>query len=141
MCIIVNTDPSNKPGKHWLALYVDQNRNAEFFDSYGFGLEHYSFVKDFLIRNEVSLSKCNTRQLQGSLSSTCGQFCLYFLFWRCRDLPFEKIMSSFAQSTDTNDIFVTSFVNTVTGENTNAYDVDYILSQCCRNFVPMADLF
>lgn len=141
MCIIVNTDPSYKPGRHWLALYIDQNRNLEFFDSYGFDVEKYSFVKNFLIRNEMNLSKWNTRQLQGSLSSTCGQFCLYFLFWRSRDIPFEKIMSSFGQSTDTNDIFVTSFVNSVTGASTNAYDVEYILNQCCRNFVPLINLF
>jgi hypothetical protein len=32
---IVNTDPSYKSGAHWLAVYFDENRTVEFFDSYG----------------------------------------------------------------------------------------------------------
>jgi hypothetical protein len=24
-CYIINTDPRNKPGQHWLALYVNKN--------------------------------------------------------------------------------------------------------------------
>lgn len=28
---IINTDPSNKPGQHWLAIYVNANRRGFFF--------------------------------------------------------------------------------------------------------------
>ena len=32
---IVNTDPSSKPGKHWVAFYFTRPEQGEFFDSYG----------------------------------------------------------------------------------------------------------
>ncbi|MEQ2301665.1 hypothetical protein AMECASPLE_038394 [Ameca splendens] len=32
---IVNTHPSHMPGEHWLALTLDENGEASFFDSYG----------------------------------------------------------------------------------------------------------
>ncbi|KAK3704916.1 hypothetical protein QZH41_005383, partial [Actinostola sp. cb2023] len=33
--LIVNTDPSDRPGTHWVAMYWDNEGRAEFFDSYG----------------------------------------------------------------------------------------------------------
>jgi hypothetical protein len=141
LCIIVNTDPSYKPGTHWLALYIDEKCKVEFFDSYGRTVDKYPFIKKFIERNNAQLIKANTHQLQGSLSSTCGQFCLYFLLWRCRGISFEKIMSSFSNSVDANDILVTAFVNSITGQNTSAYDVNYILNQCCKSFLPIHKFF
>ena len=32
--IICNTDPSNKPGEHWVLFFFNQN-NVDFFDSLG----------------------------------------------------------------------------------------------------------
>ena len=32
---VVNTDPSDLPGTHWVAFYFDMNGKGEFFDSYG----------------------------------------------------------------------------------------------------------
>jgi len=34
-CLIINTDPSEKPGEHWVAIYFDARGNAEYFDSFG----------------------------------------------------------------------------------------------------------
>ena len=32
---VANTNPQEKPGKHWVAFYIDQDRNGEYFHSYG----------------------------------------------------------------------------------------------------------
>ena len=32
---VVNTDPSTAPGGHWVAMFFNNPRSAEFFDSYG----------------------------------------------------------------------------------------------------------
>ena len=32
---VINSDPSNKPGEHWVAVYFDKNGKGEYFDSYG----------------------------------------------------------------------------------------------------------
>jgi len=33
--VIFNTDPHNKSGEHWIALFADLNKGVYFFDSYG----------------------------------------------------------------------------------------------------------
>src|SRR5438128_1093615 len=43
---IINSDPSNKPGQHWLAVYKESQDGAlEFFDSYGQHPSNYSFPR------------------------------------------------------------------------------------------------
>ena len=32
--LIANTDPNNKPGQHWVAMFLEEGKE-EFFDSYG----------------------------------------------------------------------------------------------------------
>jgi hypothetical protein len=38
--LVCNTDPSIKPGKHWVAIFVDLNGRGEYFDSFGQKLRH-----------------------------------------------------------------------------------------------------
>ena len=41
--LVVNTDPSDKPGTHWIAFFASAEPNAaplEMFDSYGLSPEH-----------------------------------------------------------------------------------------------------
>ena len=37
--MVVNLDPSTKPGSHWVAIYVSEFNVSEYFDSYGFPLQ------------------------------------------------------------------------------------------------------
>ena len=32
---VCNTDPSDRPGTHWIVVYVDDKRKADYFDSFG----------------------------------------------------------------------------------------------------------
>ena len=34
-CLVINTDKSGKPGKHWVAMHIKNSWTAEFFDSFG----------------------------------------------------------------------------------------------------------
>ena len=49
---VVNTDPMELPGAHWLAIYFEEQMKGEFFDSYG---KHPILYKkhflDFMNRN------------------------------------------------------------------------------------------
>ena len=38
---VINSDPSSKPGEHWVAVYFDKRSRGEYFDSYGLPL-HWS---------------------------------------------------------------------------------------------------
>ena len=44
---VANTDPSSKPGMHWVAFYFPSEGEGEFFDSYGRSPEYYKSFKNF----------------------------------------------------------------------------------------------
>ena len=69
---VVNTDPSNEPGRHWCSIFINQHGTGEFFDSYGNHPSHYgkAFV-DFLNRH-CKRWTYNNVGLQGPFSATCG---------------------------------------------------------------------
>ena len=57
--IICNTDPSTKPGKHWV-LFFFHNDTVDFFDSLGNDMKYYgdefiNFAKRFSSKYQISL--------------------------------------------------------------------------------------
>jgi len=87
-CFVANTDPANKPGEHWVAYWFDSADSCEFFDSYGLSPKDYGLP--------ISCTSFNTQLLQSLTSSVCGQFCIYYLFYRSRGLPLPQILNSFS---------------------------------------------
>jgi len=83
-CFIVNTDPHDKSGKHWLAFYYDSaKRVLEYFDSFGFPLKQHSFVNSTLSGRNMKIVPVNVHgNLQAFTSSTCGYYCMLYLHWR-----------------------------------------------------------
>src|SRR6185437_2682600 len=73
--IVFNTDPSFKPGKHWVAAFV-QYPYGHYFDSYG--LPPSPIFRTFMDRNCKSW-KYNTLGLQKFGSDECGHYCVYFI--------------------------------------------------------------
>ena len=56
--MVVNLDPSTKPGSHWVAIYVSEFNVSEYFDSYGFPPQIPS-IKKFLSRFPTKKYKKN----------------------------------------------------------------------------------
>ena len=70
---VVNTDPIELLGTHWIAIYFNQQMKEEFSDSYRKYLIHYNeYFLDFMNRNAVEWEH-NKIQLQSDLSTVCGQ--------------------------------------------------------------------
>ena len=110
--IVANTDKSTESGTHWLAYFFPEKGRGEFFDSYGhFPLYYNEQLNDFLIDNSCSY-KCNTETLQSSLSSVCGEFCIYFIAHRARGYSMSKIVNTFGSDKIKNDNKVFTFVKT-----------------------------
>ena len=105
---VVNTDPSDKPGQHWVAIYISQNGEGEYFDSYG-QKPSLPQVKSFLKKN-ASSTDYSHRSLQGPLSAVCGQYTIFFLLHRCRGLSMTKITRLFSSDKFDNDIAVNDFI-------------------------------
>lgn len=92
--IIVNTDDRNKPGMHWIAIFIDRLGNGEFFDSYGLPPwvdSHISFMK------RCKRWRYNRIALQSLTSSVCGHYCMLFLDARSRGISMNKFLKQIKQ--------------------------------------------
>ena len=107
--VAFNTDPSSKPGRHWIGLFVDLNeRTIEFFDSYAVCPPPEEIQK--LIRHISSFSKelpsdtlnkkggeftvlCNNVRHQQA-NSECGVYVMNFITERLRGHSFNSIMKT-----------------------------------------------
>jgi hypothetical protein len=83
--IVTNTDPSHLPGTHWLTIYINENKTAFYFVSYGF-MPNITNVLNFL--NNFNW-KFNTKQMQSLTSLLCGHYATLFLLYMSGDMEFE----------------------------------------------------
>ena len=83
-CLIMNTDPKDQPGTHWLALYAPSARSIELFDSFGFFPSMYSL--DFVDRLHSSYS------FQSPSTSVCGYYCIVYIYLRSHNYSLYEIV-------------------------------------------------
>jgi len=107
---IVNTQPIAEPGEHWIAIYFDENKNGECFDSYGLPPQVYG-LDAFMDRNSKRWTY-NQKTLQSLFSATCGHYCIYFILFRSRGHSMQSITSRFSKNLTENDRKITRFVRT-----------------------------
>lgn len=81
--IICNTDKSNQPGEHWIAIYISTQRTAEFFDSFGFSPYYNKYFMNFLESNSNKILY-NSKMIQSIFSNKCGYFAALFLYFRSK---------------------------------------------------------
>jgi len=107
-CFIANTDPSNKPGQHWISVYFDEEGIPYFFDSYGMkpSGKFESYLKNFN-KNIV----INQERLQGPLSSTCGHYSLFYLFYFCINNNDKGYFKVFDENYHENDHKIVDIVD------------------------------
>ncbi len=74
---VINTDDSQLPGTHWVAVYFPQVDCVEYFDSYGLPPLEDNII-DFMRRN-AQTTRFNNVKLPGADSTACGQYCVHFL--------------------------------------------------------------
>lgn len=108
---IVNTDPSYKPGQHWVAIYFPKNKPAEYFCPAG-QPPIKPFIT-FLNRNSVSYI-CNKKRIQSEFSILCGLFCCIFIYFRCKNITFKNFLNLFDYSNlFLNDLLVLSMFKNI----------------------------
>ena len=107
ICFILNTDPSNMPGKHWIVLYMSPI--PEYFDSTGMSPSFYQKdFENFLICNGPSYL-WNARTLQRRGSNVCGHYCLYYINKRCQGYSMSEIVNNFSENQRINDHMVKKY--------------------------------
>lgn len=126
-CFIANTDPSWMPGTHWVAVFVENNANIEYFDSYG-RRPMSPQMKEFC----GTSYQHNLYAVQSIFSTLCGYFCIYYLVNRCRGNSFSNIMYNFNLNNAVfNENLVKRFVKVypkVCAKNTR-----YFIKQICKS--------
>jgi len=102
--LVCNTDPSDEPGRHWVAICVREGR-GECFDS--FGRAPNAIFARYL--NCVYWT-FNDRRLQSIVSRFCGHYCIYYCMLSSRGIDMRRIVSSLTSDTGLNDVLLHGFV-------------------------------
>jgi hypothetical protein len=103
---IINSDPAELPGEHWICVFFPRKSHPEFFDSLGRNPSSYSAaITDFMGDEYVY----NSVKFQPQDSATCGLYCLYFLYHRIRNNSYIDIICRFSGDLQHNDSIVIDF--------------------------------
>lgn len=104
--VVFNTDPHNKPGQHWMSLYMDlSGGNLDgipaiyFFDSYG--LKPCSRVQKLIDKVQSQGKKYNNpikffyndKKYQNK-DAQCGMYSIHFIKEMIKGLPFQRFLRS-----------------------------------------------
>mgnify|MGYP001792388432 CR=1 FL=1 len=88
---IVNTDPKDQPGRHWIALWTEGDA-CEKMDSYGLPIQYYNSVPlERWLATHWHWMDTNRQSLQSLHSATCGHYALKY----CVDKSQGKTLRDF----------------------------------------------
>lgn len=90
LSITFNTDTHKKPGKHWVACFIDNvGKTVEYFDS--LGKEPNKYIREFLFNFEENYTfKINKIAFQDK-SNLCGLYACWFTINKLEGKTFEQI--------------------------------------------------
>ena len=96
--VIFNTDPHDKDGAHWVALYINiKRKEIYYFDSYGDRISKFinRFAKNKIIKQGAALGMAfkfiKNKKRHQYRASECGMYCLYFIIQMLTTTqPFEE---------------------------------------------------
>lgn len=125
-CFILNTDPANAPGQHWLAFfYNSRTHKLEYFDSFGLPLSMYTHVNTSLSACRLIdiLVRVNSSHMLQSLASTvCGHYAVAFIHWRAAHKlssadSFVKLLSHSHSNALTRDKYIVKHLHTLASKH------------------------
>ena len=105
--VIQNIDDGK--GVHWIAYYVHNVNEFEYFDSYGIDLNIYYKVQ----RPRGRMVRENCTVLQSASSYVCGNYCILYVYSRAIGISYEQFLKQFNHSGRHNDNIVRRFVNNI----------------------------
>lgn len=91
--MVINTDSSDEPGSHWIAVFQEIPGTLEIFDSFGRDLHFYGPMMAHLANGKRVISQ--TLQYQSNLSTVCGQHCMFFMLRRSMRELYARISHLF----------------------------------------------
>ena len=126
---ICNIDEIRQPGRHWVCLYFPKKKPNEYYDSFGFP-PHKDFLK--LLGKAF---KCNNHFHQYPLSTSCGQFCMFYILQRISSSSMEEVLKLFdKKELMVNEMLVKKTMKDEFNFVSPVFDSSYIRSQICKSF-------
>lgn len=108
---ITNTEPSTRPGQHWVAFVIWTPREIEFFDSYGMTPGFYSSALQEYFDRFDRRRPLNRKDVQSIDTAVCGQWCLYWLWHRLVvGKTTSSLLRAFREHFFQNDLKMARFV-------------------------------
>ena len=89
---IVNQDTSEKVGSHWIAMFLLDGHMSEYFDP--LGKEPDLDFKRYMTLQSQSY-QFNEKRCQNYSSNLCGQYCLFYCYFRARGYSMTDILDMF----------------------------------------------
>jgi len=109
--LIINTDTVNLRGKHWVAVYINRNRVAEYFDSLNQPPLHD--ISIWMNRFSWTRKKVTSFPLQSNRSLMCGGYVLYFVNERPLKSDYKSVIRLFSRNCAKNDVILNNYMNSV----------------------------
>jgi hypothetical protein len=108
--VIENTDPDDRPGTHWVALYIDANSRGEYYDPKG----RPPFLRAYLnfMNKHCTSWTYNTIRVQEEGSTVCEHNCIFYLIHKRRKIHrrcYENIETSERSHRHSQDFCVSSY--------------------------------
>ena len=105
---IVNDEISSAAGSHWIIVFFDE-KQAVFFDSFAKTPNTYGL--DGKLKNIGKKFSQLQFPLQSSLSTLCGEYCIFFSYHLSRGHSLQQVMKYFKKDNEeVNDLLVKRFV-------------------------------
>lgn len=92
--LIINTDPGDEPGEHWVAVHLLGAERADFFCPFGFP-PLIPDIQRFLSRNGSRGLRYNQCTMQDATTTICGDFCICFVRCVARGICLPEFISQF----------------------------------------------
>ena len=108
---IVNQDTSDKTGSHWIVVFNKDSEWSEYYDPLG---KHPADYFTLYLTSQSKNYKYNMKRCQSYWSNLCGQYCLFFCYFRSRGYSMEAILDMFDKDLVYNDLIVYLFYKSTT---------------------------
>lgn len=135
---IVNFDPSTKSGSHWIVCFFTNRKDKRniYFDSYGYP-PMIDSISHFLGEDAYYY---NSKQLQHPLTSSCGQWCLFFIYYHLlnknNEQRKEHFINLFKNTTLLqNDKKINNWVNQTFNLNEKIIDKHFLTNQIAKTLL------
>lgn len=106
---IINTEPAEKEGAHWIAVFIPRPRVCYYFCSYA--LPPFGEIASYLRTNFGWIHR-NKRAFQYANSKNCGKYCILFCYFLSIGWSFDNFLK-FLSNIENTDHFVNNFVNKI----------------------------